>query len=140
MLLFAKICLDTHKFVLHVLYVLGHDDRDCRDYDLMHERSRDIYKIEGEVQQEENTDQNLDQGIKFCSNFKVLRMRRKQCHYVCLVFLIPAVYLLFQMDSVWRRYRDLFVKPNRQKKFDAQCTSPYNPYGLTWQDYMIVQG
>jgi hypothetical protein len=34
---------------------MGHDDRDCRAYDLMHERSRDIYKIQGEVQQEGNT-------------------------------------------------------------------------------------
>jgi hypothetical protein len=25
------------------------DDRDCRAYDLMHERSRDMYKIQGEV-------------------------------------------------------------------------------------------
>jgi hypothetical protein len=31
---------------------VGHDDRDCRAYDLMHERSRYIYKIQGEVQQE----------------------------------------------------------------------------------------
>jgi hypothetical protein len=29
---------------------VGHDDRDCRDYDLMHEISRDIYKIQGEIQ------------------------------------------------------------------------------------------
>jgi hypothetical protein len=36
---------------------MGHDDRYCRAYDLMHERSRDIYKIQGEVQQEENTTQ-----------------------------------------------------------------------------------
>jgi hypothetical protein len=41
-----------------------------------------------------------DQGIKFCSIFKVLGMRRKQCHCVRLVFLIPAVYLLCQMDAV----------------------------------------
>lgn len=34
---------------------VGHDDRDYRAYDLMHERSRDIYKIQGEVKQEENT-------------------------------------------------------------------------------------
>jgi hypothetical protein len=34
---------------------VGHDDRDCRAYDLMHERSRDVYKIQGEVQQEGNT-------------------------------------------------------------------------------------
>jgi hypothetical protein len=27
---------------------------DCRAYDLMYERSRDIYKIQGEVQQEGN--------------------------------------------------------------------------------------
>jgi hypothetical protein len=36
---------------------LGHDDRDFRAYDLMHERSRDIYNIQGEVQQEGNTTQ-----------------------------------------------------------------------------------
>jgi hypothetical protein len=30
---------------------------DCRAYDLMHERSRDIYNIQGEVQQEGNTTQ-----------------------------------------------------------------------------------
>jgi hypothetical protein len=36
---------------------VGHDDRDCRACDLMHERSRDIYKIQGEVQQEGNTTQ-----------------------------------------------------------------------------------
>jgi hypothetical protein len=30
---------------------IGHDDRDCRAYDLMHERSRDIYKIQGKVHQ-----------------------------------------------------------------------------------------
>jgi hypothetical protein len=34
---------------------MGHDDRDCRDYDLMHKRSRDIYKIQGKVQQEGHT-------------------------------------------------------------------------------------
>jgi hypothetical protein len=34
---------------------IGHDDRDCRAYDLKHERSRDIYKIQGEVNQEGNT-------------------------------------------------------------------------------------
>jgi hypothetical protein len=33
---------------------VGHDDWDCIAYDLMHERSRDIYKIQGEVQQEGN--------------------------------------------------------------------------------------
>jgi hypothetical protein len=73
-------------------------------------------------------DQNLDQGAKFCSIFKVLGMRRKWCHCVCLVFLIPAVYLLSQTESVWRRYRDLFAEPNRQKFFDADCTCPYSPY------------
>jgi hypothetical protein len=34
---------------------MGHDDRDCRDYDLMHERSRDIYNIQGKVHQEGTT-------------------------------------------------------------------------------------
>jgi hypothetical protein len=33
---------------------LGHDEKDCRAYDLMHERSRDKYIIQGEEQQEGN--------------------------------------------------------------------------------------
>jgi hypothetical protein len=41
---------------------VGHDDRDCRAYDLMHERSRDIYKIQGEVQQEGSTAQYNSPG------------------------------------------------------------------------------
>jgi hypothetical protein len=41
---------------------VGHDDRDCRAYDLMHERSRDVYKIQGEVQQEGNTTQYNSPG------------------------------------------------------------------------------
>jgi hypothetical protein len=41
---------------------VGHDDQDCRAYDLMHERSRDIYKIQGEVQQEGNTTQYNSPG------------------------------------------------------------------------------
>jgi hypothetical protein len=28
---------------------VGHDEKDCRDYDLLHEISRDIYKIQGDV-------------------------------------------------------------------------------------------
>jgi hypothetical protein len=62
-------------------------------------------------------------------------MRRKWCHCVRLVLLIPAVYLLSQTESVWRSYRDLFAEPNRQK-FDADCTCPYSPYeshvAVTW--------
>jgi hypothetical protein len=30
---------------------IGKDDRNCRDCDLIHERLRDIYKIQGEVHQ-----------------------------------------------------------------------------------------
>jgi hypothetical protein len=41
---------------------MGHDDRDCRAYDLMHERSREIYNIQGEVAQEENTTQYNSSG------------------------------------------------------------------------------
>jgi hypothetical protein len=33
---------------------VGHADQYCRAYDLMHERLRDIYKIQGEVHQEGN--------------------------------------------------------------------------------------
>jgi hypothetical protein len=41
---------------------VGHDDMDCRAYNLMHERSRDIYKIQGEVHQEGNTTQYNSPG------------------------------------------------------------------------------
>jgi hypothetical protein len=34
---------------------VGHDEKDCRAYDLLHERSRDTDRIQGEVQQEGNT-------------------------------------------------------------------------------------
>jgi hypothetical protein len=36
---------------------VGHDEKDYRDYDLLHERSRDTYRIQGEMQQEGNTTQ-----------------------------------------------------------------------------------
>jgi hypothetical protein len=36
---------------------VGHDEKYCRAYDLLHERSRDTYRIQGEVQQEGNTTQ-----------------------------------------------------------------------------------
>jgi hypothetical protein len=36
---------------------VGHDEKDCRAYDLMHERSRDTYRIQGEAQQEGNNAQ-----------------------------------------------------------------------------------
>jgi hypothetical protein len=41
---------------------VGHDEKDCKDYDLLHERSRDIYKIQGEVQHEGNTTQYNSPG------------------------------------------------------------------------------
>jgi hypothetical protein len=41
---------------------VGHDDRDCRDFDLVHEISRDIYKIQGEVHQEGNNAQYNSPG------------------------------------------------------------------------------
>jgi hypothetical protein len=84
-------------------------------------------------------DQNLDQGSNFAQISKCSECDENRCHCVRLVFLIPAVYLLSQTESVWRRYRDLFAKPNRQK-FDADCTCPYSPYRTrgrsvqdTWQ-------
>jgi hypothetical protein len=74
-----------------------------------------------------------DQGIKFCSIFKVLRMRQKQSHCVCLVFLIPEVYLLSQMESVWRRYHDLSAKINRQNFW--MLTVPIRTVRtVMWQD------
>jgi hypothetical protein len=36
---------------------VGHDEKYCRANDLLHERSRDTYRIQGEVQQEGNTTQ-----------------------------------------------------------------------------------
>jgi hypothetical protein len=43
----------THANLYCAFYKLvGHDDKDFRDYDLMHEISRDIYKIQVKVQQE----------------------------------------------------------------------------------------
>jgi hypothetical protein len=55
-------------------------------------------------------------------------MQRNLCHCVRLVFLIPAVYLLRQTESVWRRYRVLSEKSNRQK-FDADWAGRTT----TWQ-------
>jgi hypothetical protein len=52
---------------------VGHDDRDCRAYELMHERSRYVYNIQGEVHQEGNNAQYNSPGRgKFnpCSGFK----------------------------------------------------------------------
>ena len=65
---------------------------------------------------------------------KVIRMRQNQCHCVRLIFLIPAVYLLSQTESVWRRYRDLFAKPNRQNFW--MLTVPVRTVRtMTWQDH-----
>ena len=36
---------------------MGHDEKDCRAYDLLHEISRDTYRIQGEVQHEGNATQ-----------------------------------------------------------------------------------
>jgi hypothetical protein len=33
---------------------MGHDEKDCRAYDLMHERSRYTYGIQGELQSKGN--------------------------------------------------------------------------------------
>jgi hypothetical protein len=83
-------------------------------------------------------DQNLDQGSKICSKFKVLGMQRKWYHCVRLVLLIPAVYLLSQTESVWRSYRGLFAEPNRKKKEDADWAGRTATWQgrtvLTWHD------
>jgi hypothetical protein len=36
---------------------VGHDEKDCRAYDLLHKRSRNTYIIQGETQQEGNNTQ-----------------------------------------------------------------------------------
>jgi hypothetical protein len=43
----------TNLYCTFYKYV-GHDEKDCRAYDLLHERSRDTYRIQGEMQQEGN--------------------------------------------------------------------------------------
>jgi hypothetical protein len=79
-----------------------------------HENENASHEIHDEDTRKVN--QECDQGIKICSIFKVLGLRRKLCHCVRLVFLIPAVYLFSRMESVWRRYRDFIAKSNRSKK------------------------
>jgi hypothetical protein len=79
---------------------------------------------------------------------KVLGMRRNLCHCVCLVFLIPVVYLLCQTESVWRRYRILSEKSNRQKKFancavrtvctGADVACPYADVAGPYRRHMVV--
>ena len=52
---------------------VGHDYRDCRAYNLMHEMSRDIFKIQGKLQQEGNIAQydSLGRGnFNPCGGFK----------------------------------------------------------------------
>jgi hypothetical protein len=44
----------TNLYYTFCKYV-GHDEKDCRAYDLLHERSRDTYIIQGKVQEEGNT-------------------------------------------------------------------------------------
>jgi hypothetical protein len=51
----------TNLYCTFCKYV-GHDEKDCRAYDLLHEISRDIYKIQGKVQQEGNTTQYNSPG------------------------------------------------------------------------------
>jgi hypothetical protein len=46
----------TNLYYTFCKYV-GHDEKDCRAYDLMHERLRDTYIIQGEVQEEVNATQ-----------------------------------------------------------------------------------
>jgi hypothetical protein len=50
-----------------------YDEKDCKAYDLLHERSRDTYKIQGEMQQEGNTTQFNSPGrgnLKPCGGFR----------------------------------------------------------------------
>jgi hypothetical protein len=39
------------------------------------------------------------------------------------------------MEKISRSVR----QAKQAKKFDADCTSPYSPYGLTWQDRTTVR-
>ena len=41
---------------------VGHDEKYYRAYDLLHERSRDTYRIQGDIQQEGNTTQYNSHG------------------------------------------------------------------------------
>jgi hypothetical protein len=77
-------------------------------------------------------------------------MRRNLCHCVRLVLLIPVVYLLRQTESVWRRYRVLSEKANRQKRgmtvqsvqstWHVRTADVGQPGGDTWQIGMTTRG
>jgi alpha-N-acetylglucosamine transferase len=86
-------------------------------------------------------------------NFQSARNAMKMVPLHRLVFLIPAVYLLSQMESVWRSYRDLFAEPNRQKNLMltvpirtvrtghvSSLYSPYKTHGRFVQDTWQLQG
>jgi hypothetical protein len=51
-----------------------------------------------------------------------------------------VVYLLFQTDSVWRSYRDLFVKSNRQKHLVLTVQSVRSDVAGSYKLYDDVSG
>jgi hypothetical protein len=76
---------------------VGHDDRDCRAYDLTHESSRDIYKIQGEVQQEGNTMQynsprrgNFNPRGGFKGRGREGGMGQGRCQIICYNYAQPV--------------------------------------------------
>jgi hypothetical protein len=132
---YSPIVYPEHEYLLQyclypsptkILMVCSKVDKDPKDPEDLEELRHLTFKESTGTREAKDTP--YDQGIKICSIFKVLGLRRKQCHCVRLVFLIPAVYLFSRMESVWRRYRDLTAKSNRSK-LDADCTCPYSPYG-----------
>jgi hypothetical protein len=63
-----------------------------------------------------------DQGIKFCSKIQSSRNRFKLDENVGLVVVNPTQLVSSQTDVGSERYCNLFIKSNRQKKNDVDCT------------------
>jgi hypothetical protein len=73
-----------------------------------------------------------DQGIKFFSIFKVLGIRKK---IVPLrLSRLPDFGGIFTFSNGVRmeKISRSFHQAKQAKMLDADCTSPYSPYGLTW--------
>jgi hypothetical protein len=76
---------------------VGHDEKDCRAYDLLHEISRYTYRIQGEVQQEGNAMQfnspgrgNFNPRGGFKRRGSGGGMGRGQGHIICYNFAYPG--------------------------------------------------
>ena len=79
--------------------------------------------------------------------FKFLRFKRNQHHRVVLVVLIPKIYYVSKMNSIWWSYHSLNIFPNRQKKSQRSkavlLISTWHveaPGHATWQPDLAFSG